>query len=116
VFPSETDTFGLAVLEALASGVPAVVAPSVGPAHTVEHGKSGYVAKSFDEFAPSLAKLMTQPELLQSMRLEARQRALSIGSWDEIFGGMYNAYERHAQSAAEAEPILIDDARKIVNT
>jgi hypothetical protein len=29
---------------------------------------------------------------------------------------MYNAYERHAQSAAEAEPILIDDARKIVNT
>ena len=54
VFPSETDTFGLAVLEALASGVPAVVTASGGPASTVEHGKSGYVAKSYDEFAPCL--------------------------------------------------------------
>jgi phosphatidylinositol alpha 1,6-mannosyltransferase len=116
VFPSETDTFGLAVLEALASGVPAVVSPSGGPKYTVEHGKSGYIANQFDEFASLLTILMTQPELHDSMRQGARERALSIGSWDQIFTGMYKTYERYANTAAEAESILLEDAGKIVNT
>jgi hypothetical protein len=59
---------------------------------------------------------MTQTELLGSMRAGARQRALSIGSWDQIFAGMYKTYERYANTAAEAESILLEDARKIVNT
>ena len=116
VFPSETDTFGLAVLEALASGVPAVVTSSGGPASTVEHGKSGYVAKSYDEFAPLLMNFMTQPELQALMRLEARNRSLAIGSWEQIFSGMYKTYERYAQPAAHAEDMVLDDARKIMNT
>jgi len=116
VFPSETDTFGLAVLEALASGVPAVVSPSGGPKYTVEHGKSGYVADCFEEFAPLLTNLMTQPELHDLMRSAARQRALSIGSWNQIFAGMYKAYERYGQTAPQVESILLEDARKIVNT
>ena len=116
VFPSETDTFGLAVLEALASGVPAVVAPRGGPAYTVEHGKSGYIANHFDEFASLLTILMTQPEVHDSMRRAARERALSIGSWEQIFAGMYKIYERHAHTAPQVESILLDDARKIVNT
>lgn len=115
-FPSETDTFGLAVLEALASGVPAVVSSSGGPKFTVEHGKSGFVANGFDEFAPLLAKWMSQPDLLESMRIEARQRALTIGSWAEIFAGMYAAYERFAHTETAAESILLDSAGKIVNT
>ena len=116
VFPSETDTFGLAVLEALASGVPAVVSPRGGPKYTVEHGKSGYVANTYDEFASSLTVLMTEPAIQNSMRLEARQRALSFGSWDQIFAGMYKTYERYTRPAPQVETILLDDARKIVNT
>jgi phosphatidylinositol alpha 1,6-mannosyltransferase len=116
VFPSETDTFGLAVLEALASGVPAVVTSSGGPASTVEHGKSGYVAKSYVEFAPLLMNLMTHPQLLESMRLEARNRALANGSWEQIFSGMYETYERYAQPAALTDDMLLDGARKIMNT
>jgi glycosyltransferase involved in cell wall biosynthesis len=116
VFPSETDTFGLAVLEALASGVPAVVSPLGGPKFTVEHGKSGYVANHFDEFASLLTILMTQPALHESMQLEARQRALSIGSWEQIFAGMYKAYEHYAHTPPQVENLLLDDARKIVNT
>jgi phosphatidylinositol alpha 1,6-mannosyltransferase len=115
VFPSETDTFGLAVLEALASGVPAIVAPRGGPAHTVEDGKSGYVANRFDEFSVLLSALMMEPELHDRMRLEARQRALSIGSWEQIFAGMYQTYERYAQAAPEMERILLEDASKVVN-
>lgn len=115
-FPSETDTFGLAVLEALASGVPAVVTASGGPASTVEPGKSGYVAKRLGEFAPLLTNLMNHAEIHEGMRVEARNRALNHGSWEQIFSAMYSTYEHYVQSPVEAEDFLLDDARKIVNT
>ena len=97
-FPSETDTFGLVVLEAFASGVPAVVTNSGGPQFTVRHGTSGYVAQNFDEFVSFVAKLMSHPELLSGMRLAARPQATAT-SWDRIFQEMYEAYERCLCSA-----------------
>ncbi len=91
-FPSETDTFGLVVLEAMASGVPAVVTASGGPKYSVRHGITGYVANSFDEFAGYSASLMDHPDLLATMRAAAREEALKT-SWDRIFDGMYESYE-----------------------
>jgi len=91
-FPSETDTFGLVILEAMASGVPAVVTARGGPRFSVQHGKTGYVAEDFDEFVAFTEKFLTQPAQLSSMRRAARQYSLS-SSWDEIFDSMYTVYE-----------------------
>jgi glycosyltransferase involved in cell wall biosynthesis len=41
VFPSQTDTFGLVMLEAMACGVPVAAFPVTGPIDVVEQGKTG---------------------------------------------------------------------------
>jgi phosphatidylinositol alpha 1,6-mannosyltransferase len=108
-FPSETDTFGLVVLEAFASGVPAVVTDRGGPQFTVRHGCTGYVARDFDEFASYTAALMDQPALLSTMRGAARAQAMET-SWDRIFEGMYEAYERCLSSVPVESHSALDVA------
>jgi glycosyltransferase involved in cell wall biosynthesis len=43
VFPSRTDTFGLVLLEALASGVPVAAHPVRGPVDVIKQGETGFL-------------------------------------------------------------------------
>jgi phosphatidylinositol alpha 1,6-mannosyltransferase len=110
VFPSETDTFGLAVLEALSSGVPAVVTAVGGPKYTVKHGETGYIASNFDDFVTFTELLLTRPELLSRMGSAAREYALST-SWEQIFESMYKTYERCFFAADSVPHEILDVAR-----
>jgi glycosyltransferase involved in cell wall biosynthesis len=92
VFPSHTDTFGNVVLEALASGVPAIVTPDGGPPTIVRDGETGRIVPDA-EFAEAVAGVLADPAKHAAMRLAARDYALSM-SWDSVFEGVYAAYER----------------------
>jgi glycosyltransferase involved in cell wall biosynthesis len=91
VFPSHTDTFGNVVLEALASGVPAIVTRDGGPATIVRDGETGRVVPDA-EFAAAVAGVLADPAKHAAMRLAAREYALTM-SWDAVFEGVYAAYE-----------------------
>jgi len=91
VFPSHTDTFGNVVLEALASGVPAVVTPDGGPKFIVRDGETGFVTDD-DHFAEAVAGLVRDRARLEEMRLKAREYALGC-SWDAVFERVYAGYE-----------------------
>jgi glycosyltransferase involved in cell wall biosynthesis len=90
VFPSHTDTFGNVVLEALASGVPAVVTPDGGPKFIVRDGETGFVVED-DGFAGAVAGLVRDRTRLERMRVCAREYALGC-SWDAVFERVYAGY------------------------
>jgi glycosyltransferase involved in cell wall biosynthesis len=92
VFPSHTDTFGNVVLEALASGVPAIVTPDGGPPTIVRDGETGRIVGD-EEFAKAVAGVLRDPAMHAVMRRAARAYALTM-SWDAVFDGVYAAYER----------------------
>jgi phosphatidylinositol alpha 1,6-mannosyltransferase len=91
VFPSHTDTFGNVVLEALASGVPAIVTPDGGPRYIVKDGETGTIATD-EDFSAAVARLILDPEMHARMRLASRTYAQSA-SWDSVFEGVYSTYE-----------------------
>jgi glycosyltransferase involved in cell wall biosynthesis len=93
VFPSETDTFGNVILEALASGVPSVVSARGGPKFLVHEGVTGLVAPDFDGFAAAVIGLYRDPGKRERMRASAREAALGR-SWDKVFEGVYRSYRR----------------------
>jgi glycosyltransferase involved in cell wall biosynthesis len=90
VFPSHTDTFGNVVLEAQASGVPAVVTPDGGPKFIVRDGVTGFV-RADTGFAEAIAELARDRVGLEGMRQAARAYALGCG-WDAVFARVYAGY------------------------
>ena len=91
-FPSRSDTFGNVVLEAFASGVPAVVTDGGGPKYIVNDGVSGFVAANDAEFVERTAQLLRDAELRRAMSTAARAQACGE-SWDSVFDRVYAGYE-----------------------
>jgi phosphatidylinositol alpha 1,6-mannosyltransferase len=91
VFPSHTDTFGNVVLEALASGVPAIVTPDGGPRYIVCDGETGRIVPD-EGFSNAIAAILADADAHAAMRETARAYALTA-SWDSVFENIYRAYE-----------------------
>lgn len=95
VFPSTTETLGNVVLEALASGLPAVVVDQGGPQDLITSGRTGYLARANDvaAIADRIEPLLRDPELRRRMGTAARQSALDR-DWGTINRGLIDSYAR----------------------
>ncbi len=107
VFPSETETFGNAVVEAQAAGLPVVVSNKGAAAENVVPGVTGLVvdATNPDELRTALALLLENPGLREKMGRAASAWARRF-ALPEAARGTFKAYERFLdEDAAAARPV-----------
>ena len=96
-FPSETDTVGNVVLEAMASGVPPVVMAAGGPRFVVGSnigsGRAAIVANGERGFIDGVRALVKNRQRREVMASAARARAVDHLSWDQVFQDVCAAYD-----------------------
>lgn len=85
VFPSLTDTFGNVVLEAHASGLPAIVGDRGGPAEIVGHRDSGLVVRgeSLDAWVEAFRRIRGSGDLHRSLAGRALETARE-SRWERV--------------------------------
>lgn len=82
---SHSENFGMAVLEAMACGIPVVVTPEVGLASVVQETGSGLVAEGTpDAFGRALARVISDSTLRKRMAEAGRATASRLFSWSVI--------------------------------
>ncbi|MBM3754531.1 MAG: glycosyltransferase family 1 protein [Acidobacteria bacterium] len=92
VYPSCTDTYGTAVQEAMACGVPPVVRDQGGPHYLVDSGVNGYVARSDAHLIRRVVDVIADPTRLPALRANAREAACRA-SWERVCDDVWNVYD-----------------------
>lgn len=104
VFASQTETLGLVILEAMASGLPVIATPAGGVAEHLIPGENGLVFEPGDIFgcARRMRELVTDRALLERLRSGARQSAVRRSWTAELdhLDGVYRSLVCEARASA----------------
>jgi glycosyltransferase involved in cell wall biosynthesis len=99
VLPSESENFGVAVLEAMSVGCPVIVTSGVGLSSSIQETGAGLVIQADPgAIANAINILMTNAEMRRSMGERGRRAARELFSWDAIAHQTENLYMRHCTS------------------
>jgi glycosyltransferase involved in cell wall biosynthesis/predicted metal-dependent phosphoesterase TrpH len=92
-FPSTSDTFGQVLLEAAASGLPAIAAAIGGALELVRHGQTGLLVPPDDpgSLAAAIQELAMLPRGREELGAAARRLALER-TWERSFQELRSAY------------------------
>jgi glycosyltransferase involved in cell wall biosynthesis len=86
VHSSANEQFGQVLIEAMASGLPVIAVERGGPAHIVDHGKTGWLIEPDDRDAleDAMVEAVNDPARRERMGEAARTEALEEYGWSKI--------------------------------
>lgn len=96
LLPSETESFGLAALEALSCEVPVIATRVGGLPEVVDDGRTGYLLPvgDVDAMAAAAARLLADDALRARLGAEGRRQALARFAEDDIVARYRDVYRR----------------------
>ncbi len=98
------EPFGLAVLEAMACGLPVVAVAEGGVVESVRPGVTGLAtARQEEEFADALSRVLSDPDLARSMGREGRRLAETEWTWEAAGQRLEVALAEAAESNGKGE-------------
>lgn len=102
LFASETETLGLVILEAMASGIPVVATPAGGVADHLVDGQNGlaFAAGDTAEMTRAIVRLAQSPRLRRQLALGARQAAEAL-SWERELDRLDASYREVCDSVRQ---------------
>ena len=85
VLPSYTENFGIAVVEAMAAGLPVLVSNRVNIWREIHDAGAGMVVNpDVTEVADAILRLMDNPSLAKGMGAQGRRIARERFSWESV--------------------------------
>lgn len=103
VFPSVSETYGNVIIEAMASGLPAIIADQGGSAELVEHGVTGFKAEANNAalYVDYIVKLLESPLLYKSIQKAALAQVQKL-DWSRLANVYFNDIDKLASQNISA--------------
>lgn len=95
LFPSHLQSWGLAVFEAMASGLPVIVSKTAGASEILTHGKNALIVdpKSPEQIVNAICRLFDHPDFYARLSRNARVFVQDQVSWERYAGTMRGIFE-----------------------
>jgi glycosyltransferase involved in cell wall biosynthesis len=95
IFPSRIESFGLSVVEAMATGLPVIAARGGAVPENIEDGVTGTLVpvNNSDALADAINKALKNPQSSETMAIAAKSTVQQKFSWDRAADSMIKIYK-----------------------
>ncbi|MEA5553514.1 glycosyltransferase [Anabaena cylindrica UHCC 0172] len=94
VLPTYSENFGIALAEAMVSGLPIITTPGVQIAPEIEEAEAGIIVEGeIESLKSAIAHLLNNPQLREQMGQNGRLLALQRYSWQTVAKQLASAYQ-----------------------